>query len=144
MPTPALALEQHYTVAAIASLWKFSRATVVKLFKDEPGVPKVNASGAGLRMQLRIPETVMKRVHARLEGYNAGNAEPVSTPHAQMPAPRKRKGVAALPVPATRRGDVEGHVSAAISKYTVVGNRRQDRAGNRGRGSAASGGGDRG
>ncbi|MBB6144738.1 AraC-like DNA-binding protein [Silvibacterium bohemicum] len=64
------ALERHYTVAEIAKLWNISRQTLTKYFADEPGVLKhENTPSRYLRSYctLRIPESVVIRVHTRLK-----------------------------------------------------------------------------
>ena len=64
------ALERHYTVAEIAKLWHFSAPTVIRYFEDEPGVVKIeNTPSRHLRSyrSLRIPESVVIRVHTRIK-----------------------------------------------------------------------------
>jgi hypothetical protein len=64
------ALERHYTVAQVSELWGWSDDTVRKVFRDEPGVlqNKIPTIRARKRQNvtLRIPESVLIRVHARL------------------------------------------------------------------------------
>ena len=70
------AVERHYSVTEIAELWNMSDDTVRNIFFDEPGVIKIGrASGLmGGRSKkvkrhyftLRIPESVLVRVHDRL------------------------------------------------------------------------------
>jgi len=65
----AQAIERHYTVDEIAKLWAFDRDTIRKLFAKEPGVLALaNAPIRGKRRYttLRVPESVMLRVHRRL------------------------------------------------------------------------------
>lgn len=61
------ALEKHYRVPELASLWGFSDNTIIRLFTAEPGVIRLE-SGAGRRKYttLSIPESVALRVHERL------------------------------------------------------------------------------
>ena len=67
----SVAHDQHYTVAELAKRWHVSPNTVRRLMADEPGVLKFTA---GLKhnprrrsmTQLRIPDRVAQRVHARL------------------------------------------------------------------------------
>jgi hypothetical protein len=61
------ALEKHYRVPELASLWGFSDNTIIRLFTTEPGVIRLE-SGAGRRKYttLSIPESVALRVHERL------------------------------------------------------------------------------
>lgn len=60
--------EPHYTVDEIATAWKLSRDTVRKIFEKEPGV-LVFGSERSRRKRgyhtLRVPESVMERVHRR-------------------------------------------------------------------------------
>jgi hypothetical protein len=61
--------ERHYTVAGIARLWDLSPDFVRKMFTNEPGVvvfgdePKL---GTRRYRTLRIPQSVVARVHRRL------------------------------------------------------------------------------
>jgi hypothetical protein len=63
-------IERHYTVQEISEMWQLSGTTVTRLFRDEPGVLKlgpVNARrGRQTRITLRIPESVLQRVHRRM------------------------------------------------------------------------------
>lgn len=70
-----LALEHHYSVAQIAELWGLGETKVRELFRTEPGVLRSaplsslrlrKGQDAGRRVTLRIPESVLLRVHARL------------------------------------------------------------------------------
>lgn len=63
------AIERHYSVIEISKLWKLCPDTVRSLFRHVPGVirmdrPKTRKKRAYL--SLRIPETVMLRVHLNL------------------------------------------------------------------------------
>ena len=60
--------ERHYSVAEIAGLWNLSADAVRKLFQDEPGVLVLGGQSAHKRRYttLRIPESVLKRVHRRM------------------------------------------------------------------------------
>lgn len=64
------ALERHYTVAQIAELWGWSETKVREVFRDEPGVLQTQLRTLRPRkrqnVSLRIPESVMLRVHDRL------------------------------------------------------------------------------
>lgn len=59
------AFEKHYRVFELAQLWGFSDSTIINLFRDEPGVIRLNRSGAGRRqcVTMSIPESVALRVH---------------------------------------------------------------------------------
>ena len=63
------ALEKHYSVTEIAKLWGLSENTIRRMFMDEPGV--VEWGGEETRFKrayktMRIPESVLERVHRRL------------------------------------------------------------------------------
>jgi hypothetical protein len=61
--------ERHYAVAEIAALWNLSSDAVRKLFQDEPGVLVLGGQGAAHKRRyttLRIPESVLQRVHRRM------------------------------------------------------------------------------
>jgi hypothetical protein len=66
-----LGLERHYTPAELAELWGFSVDYMRSLFRHEEGVlvierpEKMHKRGYAI---LRIPESVARRVHARLAG----------------------------------------------------------------------------
>ena len=60
--------EKHYSVAELANIWKLSQNTTPK-FEDEPGMIEWGASETRFRrgyITLRIPETVVLRVHRQL------------------------------------------------------------------------------
>lgn len=68
---PALAHfeERHYTVAAIAAKWCLSADAVRKLFEREPDVIVIGdpaPRGKRRYTTLRIPQSVVERVHRRL------------------------------------------------------------------------------
>ncbi len=62
-------LERHFTVSQVAELWGWSDTTVRKLFRDEVGVLQSNIPSLLRRkkrnVSLRIPESVVARVHAK-------------------------------------------------------------------------------
>jgi hypothetical protein len=64
-----LAREKHYSVIEIAKLWALSEKTVRKIFETEPGViywsTEERLHKRGYRT-LRVPETVLHRVHRKL------------------------------------------------------------------------------
>jgi hypothetical protein len=72
MPVDTLdhpALERHYSVEEIRALWGLSDKTVKKLFADEKGVMRFGRPGSSTRRgheTLRVPESVLLRVHSRL------------------------------------------------------------------------------
>jgi predicted transcriptional regulator len=70
LPVPTdLANERHYSIIEISKLWGLSEKTVRKIFEGEPGVIRW---GSGERLHkrgyhtLRVPETVLHRVHRKL------------------------------------------------------------------------------
>jgi hypothetical protein len=64
-----LANEKHYSVIEIANLWALSEKTVRKIFEREPGVilwgTAETSHKRGYRT-LRVPETILHRVHRKL------------------------------------------------------------------------------
>ena len=68
-----LAHEKHYTPTELSALWNLAPSKVRELFENEPGVMRI---GEGSRKEgrsikrgyfsMRIPESVMVRVHTRL------------------------------------------------------------------------------
>jgi len=61
--------EPHYKVNQIAQMWGFSRETIRRLFKDEPGVVRIGRPETRFRRgyeSLSVPESVMRSVHRRL------------------------------------------------------------------------------
>jgi hypothetical protein len=66
---PSIYAERHYAVAEIATMWSLSPDAVRKLFQDEPGVLVLGGQGAPHKRRyttLRIPESVLQRVHRRM------------------------------------------------------------------------------
>lgn len=65
-----LAEEKYYTPQELASLWRFSPATIRKLFRNEPGVLKLEGCGAAQGKRnyttFSIPESAALRVRERL------------------------------------------------------------------------------
>jgi hypothetical protein len=68
-PAIELAREKHYSIIEIAELWALSEKTVRKIFEREPGVihwsTEEKLHKRGYRT-LRVPETVLHRVHRKL------------------------------------------------------------------------------
>jgi hypothetical protein len=61
--------ERHYSVAEIAEMWNLSVDAVRKIFQNEPGVLVLGDQGSTIKRRyttLRIPESVVQRVHRRL------------------------------------------------------------------------------
>jgi hypothetical protein len=74
LPKPIAAFEErHYTVAEIGALWNLSIDSVRKLFRNEPGVlaiGTIRARGKRQYLTLRIPASVLERVHRQKLLYN--------------------------------------------------------------------------
>ena len=63
------AFENHYTVQEIAQKWHLSETVVRDLFREEPGVIKIESPERRFKRgycSLRVPESVAQRVHTRL------------------------------------------------------------------------------
>ena len=75
------AMQKHYRVRELASLWGFSDNTIIRLFSTEPGVIRLE-SGAGRRKYttLSIPESVALRVHQRLSQESLQTHLPTENP----------------------------------------------------------------
>ena len=66
----APALERHYSVAEVAKMWALSEKTVRRMFGDEDGVLNWGAPETSRKRgyrTLRIPESVLHRVHRKRE-----------------------------------------------------------------------------
>ena len=64
----ALGLERHYSVGEIAERWGLSEKIIRRMFEDEEGVLKWGSPETRRKrgyMTLRIPESVMLRVHGQ-------------------------------------------------------------------------------
>ncbi|MFY9937839.1 MAG: hypothetical protein WB780_12680 [Candidatus Acidiferrales bacterium] len=67
-------IERHYAVTEIAEMWNLSADKVRELFEDEPGVLVIGERNPRRKRRyvtLRIPQSVLERVHRRLSS-NAG------------------------------------------------------------------------
>jgi hypothetical protein len=64
------AVERHYTAKELSEVWKLSTSSIIRIFRDEPGVLKIGREqprrGRRSYTTLRIPESVVQRVHRRL------------------------------------------------------------------------------
>lgn len=64
------AVERHYTAKELSALWSLSRSSIIRIFQDEPGVLRISPGkprrGRRTRITLRIPESVVQRVHRRM------------------------------------------------------------------------------
>ena len=62
-------VERHYAVTEIAEMWNLSADKVRGLFENEPGVLVIGERSPRHKRRyvtLRIPQTVLERVHLRL------------------------------------------------------------------------------
>ena len=62
-------IERHYAVTEIAEMWNLSVDKVRELFEDERGVLVLGERSPRRKRRyvtLRIPQTVLERVHSRL------------------------------------------------------------------------------
>jgi hypothetical protein len=63
------ALERHYSVIEVAKLWGLSENTIRRMFTGEPGVVEWGGEESRFKRAyktMRIPESVVQRVHRRL------------------------------------------------------------------------------
>jgi hypothetical protein len=64
------AMERHYSVQEIGEAWNLSGCTITRIFQNEPGVLKIRRASASrgrrIHTTLRIPESVVQRVHRRM------------------------------------------------------------------------------
>jgi hypothetical protein len=61
--------ERHYSVGEVVQLWALSEKTVRRVFANEPGVLVIYTAPSRRKRPyrtLRIPESVLHRVHAKL------------------------------------------------------------------------------
>jgi hypothetical protein len=66
----ALALERHYSVSEVASIWALSEKTIRRMFEEEEGVLLWGSPETRRKrgyQTLRIPESVLLRVHRKRE-----------------------------------------------------------------------------
>lgn len=70
--------EKHYTPTQIAELWGMADSTIRRLFQNEPGViwmgepsRRVGKTLKRAYWTMRIPESVVERVHRRLMSRKA-------------------------------------------------------------------------
>jgi hypothetical protein len=63
------ALERHFSIKEIAELWGLCENSVRELFKEEPGVIRIQRPRSRYKRAyttLRIPMSVLDRVHRRM------------------------------------------------------------------------------
>ena len=64
----SIALEPHYSVSQVATMWNVSEKTVRRLFDGEAGVLRWGSDETARKrgyQNLRIPQSVLIRVHHR-------------------------------------------------------------------------------
>ena len=78
--------ERHYSVAEVGEMWQLSPNAVRKLFQNEPGVlalgePRPKFGRRRSYITLRIPQSVLDRVHRRLciGVYRTGHGDSAKT-----------------------------------------------------------------
>jgi hypothetical protein len=63
--------ERHYTPTEIAEMWGLDPKVIRNLFRQEPGVLKIGNDKSTYRKRahttLRIPQSVLERVHRRMQ-----------------------------------------------------------------------------
>jgi len=67
-------IERHYAVTEIAEMWNLSPDKVREFFEDEPGVLVIGDRSPRNKRRyvtLRIPHSVLQRVHRRLSAKAA-------------------------------------------------------------------------
>jgi hypothetical protein len=66
----AAAAERHYSSSDVAELWKLDVETIRRIFQNEPGVVVLQSpikKGRRPYKTIRIPHSVLERVHRRLQ-----------------------------------------------------------------------------
>jgi hypothetical protein len=69
-PAGPIPIERHFTATDVADMWKFDVETIRRLFDDEPGMVVLQTpikKGKRPYRTIRIPQTVLDRVHRRLQ-----------------------------------------------------------------------------
>ena len=59
-------MTKTYSPAELMAKWGYSRATVIRLIRDEPGVLKLRLGPKGARTTYSVPEEVERRIRNRL------------------------------------------------------------------------------
>ena len=65
----SVATERHYSVTEVAELWGLSKPLVRRILRKESGLLIVGELGSGRkarRTTVRVPESVLGRIHARM------------------------------------------------------------------------------
>jgi len=64
------AAEPHYSAAELAAVWNLNVETIRRIFQDEPGIVVLQSPvkrGKRPYKTIRIPQSVLERVHKRLQ-----------------------------------------------------------------------------
>ncbi len=89
---------RHYRVSELAKLWGFCDNTIIGLFRDEPGVLKLERiTGKRKYTTLSIPESVALRVHQRLGQDALKTSLPACSPPRIVPLRDLDGGMAQRP-----------------------------------------------
>ena len=75
--------ERHFSVAEIAETWNLSREVITRLFEGEPGVLVIGNDTTRSKRgyhTLRIPESVMERVHRKRSNPDLTGVRPRAYP----------------------------------------------------------------
>lgn len=62
--------ERHYSPSEVAERWNLNAETIRRIFQDEPGILVFQSpvkKGRRPYKTIRIPESVLERVHRRLQ-----------------------------------------------------------------------------
>lgn len=131
------AQEPHFSIHAVAEWWQLSPSTVATLFAKEPGVLRIPMGITGKKTRLRIPESVLRRVHTRMSAatYTIEDYASVPTPQTQLLAPDQRQRLSQVQMPdvgtsGSRRNrgaaQLENHIlGAGGTDYRSLGVRTQ-------------------
>ena len=72
-------MERHYSIPEVAEMWNLSRDVVRKIFEGEPEVMRLGKDGSKSKRgyhTLRIPQSVVERVHRRLSNPTLTSGRP--------------------------------------------------------------------
>jgi hypothetical protein len=65
-PIDSYAMEAHFSIEEVAKRWGLHQDTIRKYFRDEPGVIVISGGKQQRNRTMRIPESVVLRVHQRI------------------------------------------------------------------------------
>jgi hypothetical protein len=89
-----LATEKHYSIGEVATLWGLSERTVRRMLDGETGILAWGHPGDGKRrrrLTLRVPESVLSRIHSRLLGNTRWVPATPGASKAPEPTPKAKK-----------------------------------------------------